>query len=191
MAKKRTGLIVAIVAAAVVLILLATGVGTYNGMVNAQEGVRTAYSGIQTDLQRRSDLVPNLVATVQGYAKHEETVYADIANARAALTGAGSVQQAAVANDQLSSALSRLLVIAEAYPDLKADQNFRDLQTQLEGTENRIAVARTKYNDAARTYNQRIRAFPASLIAGMGGFQEEPYFQASEGAQQAPTVSFG
>ncbi|ADU26904.1 LemA family protein [Ethanoligenens harbinense YUAN-3] len=190
MRKKRTGIIVICIVALVVVIGFASSIGIYNGLVSAQENVHTAYSGIQTDLQRRSDLVPNLVATVQGYAKHEETVYADIANARAALVSAGNAQQAATANDQLSSALSRLLVIAEAYPDLKANQNFIDLQTQLEGTENRIAVARTKYNDAVQSYNQSIRSFPGSIIAGMYGFKAEPYFQAGSEAQQAPTVSF-
>ncbi len=190
MRKHRTGIIIICVVALVIIIGFASSIGIYNGLVGTQENVHTAYSYIQTDLQRRNDLVPNLVATVQGYAKHEETVFADIANARAALVSAGNAQQAATANDQLSSALSRLLVIAEAYPDLKANQNFIDLQTQLEGTENRIAVARTKYNDAVRSYNQSIRTFPGSVIAGMYGFKEEPYFEASANAQQAPTVSF-
>lgn len=191
MRKKNTVWIALAVVALVIIIGVASSIGMYNGLVGDQETVHTAYSDIQTDLQRRSDLVPNLVATVQGYAKHEETVYADIANARAALLRAGNAQQAAAANDQLSSALSRLLVIVEAYPDLKASQNFIDLQTQLEGTENRIAVARTKYNDAVRSYNQKIRSFPTSIVAGMGGFKQETYFQASSSAQQAPTVSFG
>lgn len=192
MTRQRTLIAVVVAVVAVGVIIFGASVGTYNSLVSAQEGVRTAYSDIQTDLQRRSDLVPNLVATVQAYAQHEETVYTDIANARAALVSAGNegnVQKTAEASDTLTAAVNRLIAIAEAYPELKSNQNFLDLQTQLEGTENRIAVARTKYNEAARDYNQRIRSFPTAVVASLGGFGQEAYFQASESAQSASSIS--
>lgn len=182
-----------VIAGAIVLIVLLIGgsiIGTYNSLVAGREGVNTAYSNIQTDLQRRNDLVPNLVETVKGYAKHEEQIYTAIANARAAMMSAGNMQEAAKANGELSSALSRLLAISEAYPQLKANENFINLQTQLEGTENRISVARTKYNDTVKTYNQKISSFPSNVFAGVFGFQKAEYFEAAAGAEKVPNVKF-
>jgi LemA protein len=191
----RRGLWIA-VAVVVVLVLAAVMIfGSYvsakNQMVAKQVEVQTQWSNVQTQLQRRADLIPNLVATVKGYATHEETVFADIANARAGLLNAHDPKAAIQANGQLDSALGRLLALSENYPNLKADQNFLALQDQLEGTENRIAVARQRYNEALRDYNTFIRQFPNSIWAGMAGFQpNDAYFQASAGSQNAPTVKF-
>lgn len=191
----RRGLWIA-VAVVVVLVLAAVMIfGSYvsarNQMVAKQVEVQTQWSNVQTQLQRRADLIPNLVATVKGYATHEETVFADIANARAGLLNAHDPKAAIQANSQLDSALGRLLALSENYPNLKADQNFLALQDQLEGTENRIAVARQRYNEALRDYNTFIRQFPNSIWAGIAGFQpNDAYFQASTGSQNAPTVKF-
>jgi LemA protein len=191
----RRGLWIA-VAVVVVLVLAAVMIfGSYvsakNQMVARQVEVQTQWSNVQTQLQRRADLIPNLVATVKGYATHEETVFADIANARAGLLNAHDPKAAIQANSQLDSALGRLLALSENYPNLKADQNFLALQDQLEGTENRIAVARQRYNEALRDYNTFIRQFPNSIWAGIAGFQpNDAYFQASAGSQNAPAVKF-
>jgi LemA protein len=153
--------------------------------------VHAQWSQVDVVLQRRADLIPNLVETVKGYAKHEETVFSDIANARSALLGARNPQEKIAANGQLDSALGRLLVLSENYPNLKADQNFLQLQDQLEGTENRIAVERRRYNQTLQEYNVFIRQFPNSIWAGMAGFQpDNEYFQASESSKQAPNVKF-
>lgn len=187
---KKTGLIVAIVIIAIVIGVVGSAIGSYNSLVNADENVKKAYSDIHTDLQRRNDLIPNLVETVKQYASHEEEVFTAISDARSKLIGAGNnVEDLAEANAQMSSALSRLLAISEAYPELKANQNFLDLQTQLEGTENRIAVARTKYNDSAKVLNSKIRKFPSSIFAGMFGFEKADYFEAEAGAENVPDVS--
>jgi len=191
----RRGLWVA-VGVVVVLVLAAVMIfGSYvsakNQMVAKQVEFQTQWSNVQTQLQRRADLIPNLVSTVKGYATHEETVFADIANARAGLLNAHDPKSAIQANGQLDSALGRLLALSENYPNLKADQNFLALQDQLEGTENRIAVARQRYNEALRDYNTFIRQFPNSIWAGMAGFQpNDAYFQASAGSQNAPVVKF-
>lgn len=187
---KKPGFI--LLAAAAVVLLLAGGgaVGAYNSLISGQENVQRAYSGIEADLQRRSDLIPNLVETVKGYAAHEEGIFTAVADARRALLSAQTPQQAAEANGALSGALSRLLALTESYPDLKANQNFIALQDQLEGTENRISVARTKYNDAVAAYNARLRRFPASVLAGLFGFEKAGYFEAAEGAERTPQVTF-
>jgi LemA protein len=171
---------------------LTTGCG-YNTIQSLDERAAGAQGQIETQLQRRADLIPNLVATVKGYAQHEEAVFSNIANARSQLLNSvrsNDPEQMANANAQFSSALGRLLVLQEAYPNLKADQGFRDLQTQLEGTENRIATARTDYNGAVREYNEYIRKFPAAMTAKVTGAKPRKYFTASAGAETPPTVDF-
>lgn len=164
--------------------------GIYNGLVDSQQNVETARANIETQLQRRSDLIPNLVSTVQGYASQEKEIFTDIANARARLSGATNLAEQAAADTALSSALSRLLVVVENYPELKSNQNFQDLSVQLEGTENRIAIARQDYNDAVTRYNKKRRRFPTSIISNAFGFEEESLFEASPAAEQAPVVDF-
>ncbi len=180
-----------IIIVAVVAVIAIAVVGSYNGLVSSQETISQYQADIQTNLQRRADLVPNLVETVKGYAKHEEEVYTEIADARAAMMGAGNMTEAANADAAMTSALSRLLAVAESYPELKANQNFLDLQTQLEGTENRISVARTKYNSAVKDFNERIRKFPTVIIANIFGFDKADYFEAAPGAETVPSVNFG
>ncbi len=171
----------------------------YNTMVEKQEGVEAAWAQVENVYQRRADLIPNLVATVKGYAAHESETLTAVVEARAKATGVtidasnineASLQKFQQAQDGLSSALSRLLMVQENYPDLKASEQFRDLQVQLEGTENRITVERQKFNDAARDYNTYIRKFPNNLIAGFFSFTSKPYFTAKAGAEEAPTVQF-
>jgi LemA protein len=190
--KKSTGILLGVLGAVVLIIIipLLWGISSYNGIVNEQTNVDSKAANIQAELQRRNDLIPNLVNTVKGYAAHEETIFTAVANARAKLAGATTIAEQDAANTELSGALSRLLAIAENYPDLKASQNFTGLQTQLEGTENRIKVARTDYNKAVQTYNARIRRFPNSIIAGMFGFEKAESFQGTANAQSVPEVSF-
>ena len=149
-----------------------------------------AFANIDTNLQRRADLIPNLVNTVKGYASHEKEVIDSVTAARAKLTGASTVEEKAAADSELTSALNRLLVIVENYPDLKASENFTQLADELAGTENRIAVARRDYNDAVKAFNTSIRKFPNSILAGIFGFSQKAYFEASAGAQNAPNVEF-
>lgn len=191
---------------AVLLILALLTAGwffvTRNNLVRLDEGVKAAWSQVENVYQRRLDLIPNLVATVQGYASHErETLEAVIkARAQASQISAGALEGAIndpqsfakfqAAQASLSSALSRLMVVVERYPELKADQNFLQLQSQLEGTENRITVERQRFNEAAQTYNTQIRTFPSSMVASVSGFEARPYFQAQSGAEQAPKVEF-
>lgn len=193
MMRRGLWIAVGIVVVLVVIALMIFGsyVSARNTMVAKQVAYQTQWSNVQTQLQRRADLIPNLVATVKGYATHEETVFADIANARAGLLNAHSPKAAIQANGQLDSALGRLLALSESYPNLKANENFLALQDQLEGTENRIAVERRRYNESLQDYNTYIRQFPNNIWAGMGGFQpDNDYFQASAGSQNAPTVKF-
>ncbi|MBP3692649.1 MAG: LemA family protein [Clostridia bacterium] len=188
--KSKTKKYVIIGAIAVVVILLASIIGGYNSLVNLEADVQESYANIETQLQRRYDLIPNLVSTVKGYAAHEEEVYTALANARAALGSAQNAQQAADANAALDSALSRLLVIVENYPELKASENFKALQYELSGTENRISTERTRYNENVKEYNTAIRRFPKSLIASVFGFEKAASFEATSGAENAPIVSF-
>lgn len=195
--KKSTKVLLII--AAVVLVLFAWVKNTYNSLVSGDEAVKSAWSQVENVYQRRADLIPNLVATVKGYANHESSTLQAVVDARAKATSINvdasklSEEQIAAfqkAQGELSSALSRLLAVSEAYPELKANENFKELQAQLEGTENRIAVERKNYNETAKGYNVKVRSFPANLIAGMFGFGQKGYFQASEGAQNAPVVEF-
>ncbi|GIM28765.1 hypothetical protein CPJCM30710_14310 [Clostridium polyendosporum] len=175
---------------AVLAVLILPVISSYNGLVSLDQKVKSAESNIDTQLQRRSDLIPNLVETVKGYAAQEKQIFADIANARSKLAGAQNITDRANADSQLSSALSRLLVVVENYPDLKSNQNFRDLSVALEGTENRIAIARQDYNKSVDSYNTRVRRFPGSIIAGIFRFEEKPYYKAAEGAKEVPKVNF-
>jgi LemA protein len=189
-----------IVVAVVVGGIFLWGLGIYNNLVAQDETVRKGWSDVEAQYQRRLDLIPNLVSTVKGYATQEQTVFIGVAEARSKVSQMTVTKEVLEdpqafakfqqAQDQLSSALSRLLVVAEQYPQLKSNENFMDLQKQLEGTENRITVARTRYNETVQTYNTTIRRFPASLIAGFTGFREKAYFQAKEGADVAPKVQF-
>ncbi|MCM3585375.1 LemA family protein [Mesobacillus maritimus] len=176
---------------AILVLLLLMIVPSYNNFVSLEESVDQSYAQIENQLQRRLDLIPNLVNTVKGYASHEEEVLTAIADARARLAGAGSPEEEATANAELSSALSRLLVVVENYPELKADQQFTQLMDELSGTENRISVARKDYNDQVAEYNKRIKRFPGVIIANVTGFDEKEYFEADPNAQQAPEVDFG
>lgn len=175
---------------AVVALLVVFGMSSYNSLVSMNENVNGKWSQIENQLQRRADLIPNLVSTVKGYAAHEQQAIQAVADARAKLAGAGGPAAKAQADGELTSALSRLLVVAENYPNLKADKNFRALMDELSGTENRIAVARKDYNDAVQGYNTKIRSLPTSIFAGMMGFSPKEYFRAEEGARQVPQVKF-
>lgn len=175
---------------AVVVLIGGWTVGQYNGLVGINEDVNGKWAQVDTQLQRRSDLIPNLVNTVKGYAAHEEGIFTNVAEARAKLAGAQTVGEAAEADGELTQALGRLFAIAENYPLLKANENFRALQDELAGTENRIATARRDYNGSVQAYNARIRTFPTNIIAGVFGFGEREYFRAAEGAQTPPTVQF-
>lgn len=167
--------------------------GTRNSLVSLKEDVEMQQSQIETTLQRRNDLIPNLVATVKGYAKHEEEIFTEIADARSKLVGSiesGDIESINKANNALDSALGRLLAISENYPDLKASEQFIALQDELAGTENRIAVARQYYNEKVKTYNTTVQRFPTSIVAGMSGYYPMQYFEADEGAQEVPKVDF-
>ncbi len=197
MKKGCSGLGVLIVVA---LALIAWGVSIYNGLVNEQENVEKAWGNVENVYQRRADLIPNLVETVKGYAKHEQETLEGVIEARANATSIKidpsnmtpeDLQKYQAAQGDVTNALSRLIAVSEAYPDLKANQNFLELQNQLEGSENRIAVERNKFNEAAQTYNTKRRTFPTSIIASIFGFGDKPYFQAQEGADKAPKVDFG
>jgi len=162
-----------------------------NDMVSKKEAIKASWSQVDNVLQRRSDLIPNLVETVKGYASHEEKVFDDIANARAALAGARTPAEKIAANAQVDNALARLLVVVENYPNLKANENFLRLQDELAGTENRIAVERQRYNQVVQDFNTYIQLFPNNMVASVSGFQrEDAYFQATTEARQAPKVSF-
>ena len=192
--KKST--IIILVVLAVVAVWAVTG---YNGLVKADEAVSNAWSNVENQYQRRADLIPNLVNTVKGYASHEKETLDAVISARTRATQVTvdadnltpeKLLEYQKAQGEVGAALGRLLAITEAYPDLKANQNFLELQAQLEGTENRISVERRNFNDVAKNYNTSIRTFPRNLLAGMFGFDKRPYFEAQEGAEQAPVVQF-
>lgn len=184
-----------------VIVLIAVGlalvlggcefVGSRNKLASEREAIKGQWSQVDADLQRRADLIPNLVETVKGYAKEETTVVQSVANARAALMGAKSPQDKIDANNQLSGALGRLLVVVENYPNLKANENFKQLQFELEGTENRILQSRRRYNEAVQLYNTDLSLFPGNIVASMSGFQrEDAYFKTEPGARTVPKVQF-
>jgi LemA protein len=200
----KRGVIITLAVVAVILIvglaLVGWGVGVYNSIVTLDEGVSSAWSQVETQYQRRADLIPNLVNTVKGFASQEKEVLLGVTEARARVSQMNVTKDVIndpqafakfqAAQDQFSSAISRLLVVAENYPTLKSNENFLSLQTQLEGTENRIAVARRNFNEVVQNYNTTIRRFPGSLIAGFTGFHEKQYFQATPGSEKAPEVKF-
>ena len=184
---------------AVVAVIAIMCVSAYNSLVSSEESVDTAWSQVENVYQRRADLIPNLVNTVKGYAAHEKETLEGVVSARAKATQMTidptsltpeAIEKFQAAQGELGSALGKLLAITENYPDLKANENFKELQAQLEGTENRIAVERKKFNETAQVYNTSIRKFPRSIVASMFGFESKPYFKAQEGAEQAPTVQF-
>ena len=194
--KKNFGWIIPV---AIVVVIVLWAIGGYNGMVKMDEQVQNKWANVETQYQRRADLIPNLVSTVKGYAKHEQQTLEDVVKARSEATqvkvDAENLTPEKLAAFQkaqsgVSSALGRLLAVAENYPDLKANQNFLELQSQLEGTENRITVARKDFNDTAKSYNQAIRQFPKNILAGMFGFEKKSYFEAEAGSEKAPKVEF-
>lgn len=182
--------IILIVAVALVAILLFSFVGSYNSLVSMREGVNEKLSTIDVLLKRRADLIPNLINTVKGYAQHETEAIDAVTQARTKYGSASTTGEIAEADQQMSSAISRLLVIAENYPDLKADANFRQLSDELAGAENRISVGRQDYNSAAKQYNTKIMKFPSNIIAGMFGFEKVSYFEVSEEDKAVPQVEF-
>lgn len=192
--KKSTIILIAVIAIAAIW-----GVSAYNGLVKMDESVSTAWSNVENQYQRRADLIPNLVNTVKGYAAHEKETFEAVVSARSKATQMTvdadnltpeKLQEYQKAQGEIGAALGRLLAITENYPELKANENFKELQAQLEGTENRISVERRNFNEVARSYNTAIRTFPKSLLAGMFGFEKRPYFEAEEGANKAPEVKF-
>jgi LemA protein len=196
----KKGCIGLIVLAIIAIALFGWVKSTYNGLVGSQESVETAWAQVENVYQRRADLIPNLVETVKGYAKHEQETLEDVIQARANATKVTidpanmtpeDLQKYQSAQGEITNALSRLIAVSESYPDLKANQNFLELQNQLEGTENRIAVERNKFNEVAREYNTKRRTFPTNIIAAIFNFGDKPYFQAQEGADKAPKVDFG
>lgn len=194
MKKSYVVLIVVVVIALIALILFGWVKGTYNGMVSVEEEATTALANVQSAYQRRADLIPNLVQTVKGYASHEKETLEGVVNARSKATSitlnADNIKEYQQAQGELSSALGRLIAIGEAYPDLKANENFRELQVQLEGTENRINVERNNFNKAVQAYNVSIRQFPSNLLAGIFGFEKMDKFEAVAGSENAPKVEF-
>ena len=197
---KRGLLVLLVVIVVFVIGMVLYGTGVYNKLVGLDEGVQSAWSQVESQYQRRADLIPNLVSTVKGFAAQEKDVLLGVTEARArvgqltvtkeVLEDPQAFSKFQSAQDQFSSAISRLLVVAENYPNLKSNENFLSLQNQLEGTENRIAVERRRYNEVVQNYNTAIRRFPASIIAGFSGFQEKQYFKAKEGADTVPEVKF-
>ena len=196
----KKGCIGLIVLGIIALALFGWVKNSYNGLVKDQESVETAWAQVENVYQRRADLIPNLVETVKGYAKHEQETLEGVIEARANATKVTidpsnmtpeDLKKYQEAQGEVTNALSRLIAVSESYPDLKANQNFLELQNQLEGTENRIAVERNKFNEVAREYNTKRRTFPTNIIAGIFGFGDKPYFQAQEGADKAPKVDFG
>lgn len=186
MKKSSIGILVVIA----IIIIIAMLISSYNGIVSKAEEVDNKFATIDTQLQRRADLIPNLVNTVKGYAKQEQEIINSVTEARAKLAGATTVSEKAEADGELTSALNRLMVVVENYPDLKSSQNFIQLSDELAGTENRIATARRDYNEAVKEYNLKIKKFPTNLMAGMFGYEQREYFEASEQSKEAPNVNF-
>ncbi len=188
---KKKWIVLGIIVLAII-ILGGSCAGKYNQIVTLNETVETSWAQVENVLQRRNDLIPNLVETVKGIAAQEQKVFIDVAEARAKVGGAATIPDKIAANNQLTAALGRLLLVVERYPDIKSNRNFLALQDELAGTENRIAVERKRYNDSVRSYNVFVRRFPNNLIAGIFGYsKEDVYFKAEEGAEQAPKVDFG
>lgn len=197
--KPSKTLIIVGVIVVILIAIIGAGISAYNGMVSGEEQVRQTWSQVENQYQRRADLVPNLVNTVKGYAQHEQSTLTGVIEARAKATsatvnfdnmGSESFANYQAAQGELTQALGRLMVTVERYPDLKANENFRDLQSQLEGTENRISTERRRYNQAVEQYNLSIRKFPKNIFAGIFGFQQKEYFKANDGAETAPVVEF-
>jgi len=197
--KISKGWIILIVVVGIIILVISWGTRSYNNLVSQQENVNQAWAQVENVYQRRADLIPNLVNTVKGVANFEQKTLTDVIEARAKATSVqvnpdkldeASIQKFQSAQDNLSSSLARLMVVVENYPQLKATQNFMELQSQLEGTENRITVERQKFNQAAQTYNTLVRKFPSSIFAGIFGFEKKGYFEAAEGADKAPEVQF-
>jgi LemA protein len=191
MKKGLIGCLVVVGGLLVLALIFGSGlVRAYNGLVTERESVDKSWAQVENVLQRRGDLIPNLVETVKGYAAHEKEVFEKVAEARGRLAGATTPQEATAANAGLTSALGRLLAISENYPELKANENFIRLQDELAGSENRIATERMRYNETVRVYNTHIKSFPANFIAGFFGFKEKDYFEAEAGAKEVPKVKF-
>jgi len=187
---QKTTLIVIGVVLLVVLIPYGYLKGTYNRLVRLDEQVKAAWAQVENQLQRRYDLIPNYVETVKGYAKHEKEVLLKVTEARSKVAGAGAISEKIAANNELSSALARLLVVVERYPDLKANVNFIRLQDELAGTENRISVERRRFNEMVRVYNTEIRSFPTNLVAGIFNFEKATFFEVPKEKQEVPKVKF-
>lgn len=184
------GLKVGLILVGIIILVIVMFSGSYNSLVAKSEEVDNKYSDISVQLERRADLIPNLVNTVKGYMSHEENIIDKVTSAREKLVNADSVEEKVRANDELTSALNNLFVIVEAYPDLKSNTNFLNLQDELAGTENRIATSRRDYNDAVKLYNKEIKSFPKNIIASIFGFKEKDYFEAKESSNNVPEVSF-
>jgi len=182
--------LIVIIPVFIILVCIMWYINTRNAIVRLDETINQTEAEIDNQLQRRSDLIPNFVNTVRGYAAHEQQVFGDIAEARTRLAGARTIEEKSESYNEMQSALSRLLVIVEQYPDLKANQNFMALQDELAGTENRIGVARRRYNESVASFNVKIRMFPSSIVAGHMGFSQRAYFEIAENARQVPVVSF-
>lgn len=187
---RKKGWLIAGIIVVFLIFIVSTIVGNYNNLVTTNENIDAKWSQVENNLQRRADLIPNLVNTVKGYAAHEQEIFNEIAAARSRLMGATGVSETAQAEGEMNNALSRLLAISEAYPTLKADENFRSLQDELSGTENRIAVARKDYNDAVQIYNNMVKRFPGKLFARNFGFSEREYFEIDEASRTVPNVQF-
>lgn len=186
--KKSSIILISIIAVVVIIAIFL--VGSYNGLVSKSEAVDRGLSNLDVMLERRADLIPNLVSTVKGYTSHETEIINSITDARTKLMNANSVEEKSNANNELSSSLNALMVIVENYPDLKSSQNFIQLSDELSGTENRIAVARKDYNDAVKDYNLKVKKFPGNILAGMFGFEQKQYFEAKESSREVPSVNF-
>ncbi len=186
---KKMGIVIAVIVGVILLIVVAC-VGSYNGLVDLSEDVDNEFSNVSVMLERRADLIPNLVNTVKGYASHEEKVIEEVTSARSELLKAKTVEEKADANSALDDAINKVLMLVENYPDLKANQNFINLQDELAGSENRIATARRDYNNKVKEYNSKIKKIPTNIIAGIAGFDEKEYFEVEEGKKEVPDVNF-